>query len=50
MKKINVFFLQENLQWTIELALKCLYLYIISFSLDHSFILQRYFRQENVVD
>ena len=39
---------KKNLQGTIELALKYLYLYIISFSLDHSFILQRYFRQENV--
>ena len=42
------FSFKKNLQWTIELALKYLYLYIISFSLDHSFILQRYLRQENV--
>ena len=44
------FSFKENLRGTIELALKYLYLYFfyISFPLDHSFILQRYFRQENV--
>jgi len=42
------FSFKKNLQGTIEPALKYLYLYIFSFSLDYSFILQRYFRQENV--
>ena len=42
------FSFKKNLQGTIELDLKYLYLYIFSSSLDHSFILQRHFRQENV--